>query len=97
MADGWRKRQIADQALQDDQLSLGELLRIKIENAINKEDSKKSYLPQNMTNQQLLDMTPHDVYTLIATGSWAIEHFAEWVYACETHAYKTGVEEGGLQ
>lgn len=96
MADGWRKRQIADKVVQDDVVNLGELLRAKLEAAAEAEDAKKPHLPQNMSDQQLLELTPFQVYGHVRSGEWTVEDFAMWVYACETYAYAQGVEEGKL-
>lgn len=76
--------------------NLGEKLRAKLEAAIDEENKQKPYLPQNMTDQQLLDLTPFQVYTHVRTGEWAIEDFTAWVYACETYAFAQGEAEGKL-
>lgn len=94
MTSGWKKRQVADKVAEDNKPNLGELLRAKLD-AIDKEQRPNT--PKYMSTQQVLDMTPHDVYMLVRTGEWLIEDFVEWVYACETYAFKTGVEEGGQQ
>lgn len=95
-AQGWKKRQVADQVAEDNKPNLGELLRAKIEAGIAEEDLSKPYLPQNMTDQQLLELTPFQVYGHIRVGEWTIEDFAAWVYACETYAYAQGVQESGM-
>jgi hypothetical protein len=94
-AEGWKKRQVADKVAQDNVVNLGELLRAKLEAAAELEDKKKSHLPKNMVVQQLLDLTPEQVYMHVRMGEWAIEDFSTWVYACETFAFMQGAEDGG--
>jgi hypothetical protein len=93
-ASGWKKRQVADQVANDNVVNLGELLRAKLEAAAEAEDKKKSYLPKNMTVEQLMNLTPAQVYMHIRTGEWTIDDFGTWVFLCESYAYKQGVEDG---
>jgi len=95
-ASGWKKRQVADEVAKSETLTLGELLRAKIEAGIEEDERAKPYLPRNMTNQQLLDLTPDQVYMHIHTGEWKIEDFTTWVFACETYAFMQGAEDGGV-
>lgn len=94
-ASGWKKRQVADEVAKDNVVDLGALLRAKLEAAAEAEDKKKSYLPKNMTVQQILDLTPDQVYMHIRTGEWTIADFVAWVVACETYAFMQGAEDGG--
>jgi hypothetical protein len=94
-ASGWKKRQIADEVSKDNVVNLGELLRAKLEAAAEAEDKRKPYLPKNMSNQQVLDLTPHQVYMHVRVGEWTIEDFVAWVFACETYAFMQGAEDGG--
>ena len=80
----------------DNVVNLGELLRAKLEAAAEAEDKLKSHLPKNMTNQQILDLTPEQVYMHIRTGGWLIADFVAWVVACETYAFIQGAEDKGI-
>lgn len=93
-ASGWKKRQVADRVASDNVVNLGELLRAKLEAAAAVEDAKKTFLPKNMTAEQLMNLTPAQVYMHIRTGEWTIEDFGMWVFVCETFAYKQGAEDG---
>jgi hypothetical protein len=95
-ASGWKKRQVADEVAKDNVVNLGELLRAKLEAAAELDDKKKSYLPKNMTNQQILDLTPDQVYMHVRTGEWTIADFVAWVVACETYAFIQGAEDKGV-
>ena len=97
MADGWKKRQVADKVAQDNIVNLGELLRAKLEAAAEAEDAKKPHLPKNMSNQEILDLTPDQVYGFVRLGEWTIEDFVAWTFACETFAYLQGCEDGDMQ
>lgn len=95
-ASGWKKRQVADQVASDNVVDLGALLRAKLEAAAEAEDKKKSYLPKNMEVQQILDLTPEQVYMHVRTGEWTIADFVAWVVACETYAFMQGADDKGL-
>lgn len=94
-ASGWKKRQVADEVAKDNVVNLGELLRAKLEAAAEAEDKKKSHLPKNMSSQQILDLTPDQVYMFVRLGEWTLDDFVAWVFACETYAFMQGAEDGG--
>lgn len=96
-ASGWKKRQVADKVEAGNVLTLGELLRSKLDAAAEAEDAKKPYLPKNMSDQELLDLTPDQVYMHIRVGEWTVEDFTAWVAACEMYAYLQGCEDGEVQ
>jgi undecaprenyl pyrophosphate synthase len=49
---------------------------------------------ENMTTNQLLELTYEQVYLLIRTGEWAIEDFTLWGVAVEGFIYGEGVDNG---
>ena len=95
-ASGWKKRQVADEVAKDNVISLSDMLRAKLEAAAEAEDKKKARLPKNMTNQQILDLTPDQVYMHVRMDEWTIADFVAWVVACETHAFIQGADDKGM-
>lgn len=96
-ASGWKKRQVADKVEANNVVNLGELLRAKLEAAAEEADKAKRYLPKNMSNQEVLNLTPAQVYMHVRTGEWTIEDFSAWVFLCETYAFIQGTEDGDMQ
>lgn len=95
-ASGWKKRQVADKVERDNIVDLGALLRAKLEAAAEAEDKQKPHLPKNMSNQEILDLTPDQVYMHVRMGEWTIADFVAWVVACETYAFIQGAEDKGM-